>query len=88
MSDKIVNLPGKYQRKKLIDSKKGTIRCEVTERWIQFPKASDKYHYMDYLPLDVMTMGANEKERKICEIIVDRDMLQKMLKALPTNDHT
>ncbi|MDB1122230.1 hypothetical protein [Vibrio algarum] len=86
--DKIVRLPNGYEHKKRVDASKGELRCEVSERWIKFPEASSKHFDMDYLALDVMTFGANEKERKLCEIIVDRDLLEKMLKELPHKNYT
>lgn len=86
--DKIVSLPNRYERKKRIDASKRELRCEVSERWIKFPDASTKHFDMDYLTLEVMTLGANEKERKLCEIIVDRDLLEKILRELPHNDCT
>lgn len=85
--DKIVRLPNGYERKKRVDASKGELRCEVSERWIKFPEASSKYVDIDYLALDVMTLGANEKERKLCEIIVDRELLEKFLTELPRRTH-
>ena len=88
MDNKIVKFPNKHERLKRIDINSGKLRCEVSERWISFPGASWKTNNLDYLALDIMTLGANDKERKLCEIIVDREQLQKMLKELPINDQT
>lgn len=85
---KIVRLPNSYERKKRVDASKGELKCEVSERWIKFPEASSKHFDMDYLALDIMTLGANGNERKLCEVIVDRDLLEKMLAELPRNDYT
>ena len=85
--NKVVRLPNGYERKKRVAASKGELRCEVSERWIKFPEASAKHADMDYLVLDVMTIGSNEKERKLCEIIVDRELLEKMLKELPCKNH-
>ena len=43
---------------------------------------------MEYLHLDIMTVGTNERERKLCELIVDKQQLLKMLNDLPVNDRT
>ncbi|MBA6390967.1 hypothetical protein H4J38_09295 [Colwellia sp. BRX10-3] len=88
MDDKIVNFPNKYERKKRVDLRNGELRCEVSERWVKFPKASDKYPNCEYLHLDIMTLGANEKDRKLCEIILDKEQLLKLLSELPVTDHT
>lgn len=88
MNDKIVSFPNKLERRKRMDSNRGKLRCEVSERWISFPEASWKTQNLDYLSLDIMTLGSNNKERKLCEIIVDREQLQKMLKDLPVKNQT
>ena len=68
--------------------KKGRIECEVSGRWLQFPKASHKTPNMNYIVLDVMTIGESDKERKLCELIFDRQQLEKILAELPTNENT
>lgn len=85
--DKVVRLPNNYERKKRVDASKGELRCEVSPRWIKFPEASSKHVDTDYLSLDIMTLSSNEEERKLCEIIVDRDLLEKILKELPRKDY-
>ena len=88
MSDKIVRFPVGSKKRKRLKQKEGRIECEVSGRWIQFPEASDKFSNMEYLRLDIMTMGAPDEERKLCEIILDKQQLLKMLNELPVNDNT
>ncbi|MCD9494373.1 hypothetical protein [Photobacterium carnosum] len=87
MDDKVINLPNRYECKRRIEVNNGKLRCEVSNRWIKFPEASSKCSDMDYLHLNIMTIGENEKDRKLCELIVDRDMLEKLLIELPHKDH-
>ena len=88
--DKIVTLPNNYERKKRVDASKGELRCEVSPRWIKFPEASLKCVHTDYLSLDIMTLSSNpnEEERKLCAIVVDRDILEKLLRELPRKNNT
>jgi len=88
MSNKIVKFPVGSNKRKRLKEKEGKIECEVSGRWIQFPEASDKFSDMEYLCLDVMTTGASDNERKLCELILDKQQLQKMLNELPVNDRT
>ncbi|NRD34593.1 hypothetical protein HQQ92_23035 [Shewanella sp. DC2-4] len=70
------------------DRENRILRCEVSERWIQLPTATDLTGGgIDYLSLDVMTNGSNDKPRKICEMIVDRSELIALLNEIPTIDH-
>lgn len=88
MSKNIVQFPKRSEDKKRLEAKEGKLRCEVSDRWIKFPSASEKSDDVEYLLLDIMTVGSNEKDRKICEIIVDKQQLLKMLAELPVNDRT
>jgi len=86
MTDRVVKFPVGSKKRKRIKEKEGKLECEVSGRWLQFPDASSKTTHMDYLPLDVMTLGSADNERKICELILDRKQLEKMLSKLPSNE--
>lgn len=88
MSDKIVRFPSGSNKRKRLKEREGIIECEVSNRWLQFPEASDKLAYMEYICLDVMTQGPSGKDRKLCELILDKNQLLKMLNELPVNDRT
>ena len=85
MSDKIVKFPSGSKKRKRINANVGKLQCEVSNRWVQFPESSDKFSDIEYLCLDIMTIGATDQERKICEIILDKKQLEKMLSELPVN---
>ncbi len=36
--------------------------------------------------IDVMTLGSEDKERKLCELVLDRKELLKLLNELPVNE--
>ena len=88
MSKNIVRFPKRSGDRKRLEVKEGKLSCEVSERWIKFPSASDKFDDIEYLSLDVMTRGSNDKDRKLCEIIIDKQQLLKMLAELPVNERT
>ncbi len=88
MSKNIVRFPRRSGDRKRLEVKDGRLSCEVSERWIKFPSASDKFDDIEYLSLDVMTRGSNEKDRKVCELIIDKQQLLKMLAEWPVNDRT
>lgn len=88
MTIRVINFPRRRIDQKRRDAAKGILRCEVSDRWIQFPEHSEKSPDTEYLACDVMTLGSDEKPRKICEIILDKTQLMKMLIELPTNDRT
>lgn len=84
MSDsKVIRLKDNCKRRKNIEKNLGKLHCEVSSRWVEFPNSSDKHVDMDYLHLDIMTMSSDKKKSKICELVVDRDALEQMLKDLP-----
>ena len=86
MSDKIARFPVDSKKRKRLKEKQGRIECEVSGRWIQLPEASNKFSDIEYLHLDIMTLGTSEMERKLCELILDKEQLLKMLNDLPVND--
>lgn len=83
MTKKTTYIPGISSKRKMVDARRGKLSCEVSSRWIQFPDSSIKSEDIDYLKIDVMTIGSDEKDKKICELILDRDLLNKILNDLP-----
>ena len=56
------------------------VPCMVSERWIQFSsEGSAKLSEGEYLTLWVMTRGADDQPKKLCELIVTREDLQGAL---------
>lgn len=88
MSKNIVRFPKRSGDRKRLEAQEGKLSCEVSDRWIKFPSASDRFDDIEYLSLDVMTIGSNDKDKKLCEIIIDKQQLLKMLAELPVNDRT
>ncbi|MEW4982075.1 MAG: hypothetical protein AB1Y26_02415 [Cycloclasticus sp.] len=88
MTNNVIYGGFRSKRKKKEDRENKVLRCEISERWIQFPIATDLTGGgTDYMRLDVMTNGSNDKPKKLCEIIVNRSELVELLKGIPTVDH-
>jgi hypothetical protein len=88
MSNKVIYGRFRYKRRKREDKESKVLRCEVSERWIQFPVVSElTAANIDYMHLDVMTNGNNNKPRKLCEVIINRSTLIELLNDIPTIDH-
>ncbi|MBB5188542.1 hypothetical protein HNQ57_002832 [Zhongshania antarctica] len=86
MSNDIIKFPNRFADRARLESQTGKLRCEVSERWIQFPSESIKLKSIEPLVLDIMTKGADENDRKICQIIVDKRQLLKILADLPCSE--
>lgn len=88
MSNNVIPFPRGSSDRKRRDLLRGILRCEVSERWLQFPSVSEKFADVEYLHLHIMTRGADERERKLCELVLDKQALVEMLRDLPVNDRT
>jgi hypothetical protein len=86
MTDKVIRYPFRAEALKRENRKNRRVPCVVSERWLQFPKQIDRHSDADYIHLDVMTKGAGEEPRKICEVIVTKEELMSVLEELPVKD--
>ena len=88
MANNVIYGGFRSKRRKNDDRANKVLRCEVSERWIQLPVASDLTgDNIDYMRLDIMTNGSNDQPKKLCEIIVNRTELIELLKETPIIDH-
>jgi hypothetical protein len=56
------------------------VPCIVSGRWLQFGESgAGPYREGEYIKIDVMTHGSAESPRKICELVVTREDLQRAL---------
>jgi hypothetical protein len=63
-----------------------SVPCEVSERWLSFGRTSDKLSSGEFIYMDVMTMGNNDKPRKICNLIITRENLLKVLSKIKAKE--
>ena len=88
MANNIIYGGFRLKRRKKEDRENKVLRCEVSERWLQLPMATDLTDdNVDYMHLDVMTNGSNDKPKKLCELIINRAELIGLLKEIPIIDH-
>lgn len=59
---------------------KTSVSCQVSDRWLKFSEESTHLEGGEFISLDVMTLGSDEKERKICELVITREELLEALK--------
>lgn len=58
------------------------VSCIVSPRWLEFgPRA--EYHDGDYIHhVDVMTWGADDRPRKLCELLIPQKALEAAIRAV------
>ena len=80
MNKKVIKMPIKaVQRWKNFVGQYG-VPCMISERWLSFPKESaGHFQAGEFIPIDVMTLGSNDKPRKICELIITREDLIRVI---------
>ncbi|WP_395375842.1 hypothetical protein [Marinicella sp. W31] len=80
---KIINLPSNYQKRRRIDANNFILRCEKTQKWIQFANQSQKGQITDFLKFDIMTIDKNKNKKKLCTLTIDRNTLIKIIEKIP-----
>jgi len=82
MKDKIVKIPiSASQRWKNRFGRYG-VPCMISNRWLQFSETSSEFADEEAIFLDVMTLGSNDKPRKICVLCITREDLMKVLNSI------
>jgi len=85
MENNIERVPYKKENYRRINTHKRKLPCQVSARWLQFPQESSVHPEGDYISVDVMTStitdSLEEKESKICELVLFREDLEAMLAA-------
>lgn len=82
-NNNIVKIPISYNQRKRNEMGKGYVPCEVSERWLQFPELVSDYRC---ITVDVMTMGRNDKPRKICDLIINMDDILRAINSIKLYD--
>lgn len=77
--DKIKRFPQGTERRERLNLAKNRVHCEISERWLQFPKIAHALSYDDFVRIDVMTIGSNGEDRKICELVLNMENLLRMI---------
>lgn len=79
--------PARWERVHLAKLMDGRADCQVSGRWLQFPEAARENpngagtHAL--MTVDVMTTNADGKERKLCEMVLAREDLLRILNRMP-----
>jgi hypothetical protein len=86
MSDKIQHFPRGGEKRDRLNLRTFRVACQVSERWLQFPDSASRLQGGDFMMIDVMTLGSDEKERKICELALTKQDLLKMIEQIETKE--
>lgn len=86
MTDKIKNFPQGAERRNRLNQVNFRVPCQVSERWLQFPETATPLNNGDFMVVNVMTKNSEEKDRKICELVLTKQDLLKMLEQVETID--
>lgn len=85
MTENIERFPYKKENTNRLNIQKRKLPCQVSARWLQFPEESSRHPEGDYISVDVMTSTSTdnleEKESKICELVLFREDIEAMLAA-------
>ena len=74
--NKIIRMPISYEQRKINEFGNGYVPCDVSERWLQF---SDSGLKSGSVLVNVMTMGSDDKPKKICEMVLNKEDLLRAL---------
>jgi len=85
MENNIIRMPFKKENEQRINTQKRKIPCQLSSKWLQFPQESRVHPQGDCISVDVMTAiltdDQQEKETKICELVLFREDIEAMLIA-------
>lgn len=84
MANKIEHFPRGEARRTRLNLRKHRVACQVSERWLQFPQTAQQLQGGDFMMIDVMTIGANDTDRKLCELVLTKQDLLNMLAQVKT----
>lgn len=81
--EKIIKFPVNYSQRIKNQMGKGYVPCVVSGRWLQFPKKScGRFHDGEYIEVSVMTTGADDKPKKLCDLIITREDILNALSSV------
>ena len=80
---KIIRFPGAKKRRARINLNSRRVKCQVTDRWLQFPETASALADGTYVRIKVMTLDQTDKERKLCELVLLKEDLLTMLNRIP-----
>ena len=86
MDDKIIRLYTNFEKRQRLDAKKGKLCCEVSERWLQFSEESYPVRGTEFVSVDIMTKGASCKDRKLCDLVLDKKYLLQILSEIEAKE--
>ena len=86
MSDeKIKDFPRGQERRERLNLRNYRVPCQVSSRWLQFPETAHALQGGDFMRIQVMTSGADEKNHRLCELVLTKQDLIRMISQVATS---
>lgn len=80
--DNVTQFPSRHESRKRFRRNKNQVPCQVSARWLQFPKDAWAFPNGTFISIDLMTIGSDENPRKLCELVLLKEDLVEMLNKL------
>lgn len=74
------------ERVRLANIMEHKAECQVSSRWLQFPQVAQKVGHESFMSVNVMTLDSDEKEKKICQLILTKEDLLQILSRIGIRD--
>lgn len=85
-NNKVTKIPISYSQRKLNEMGDGYVPCQISDRWLQFDSESELCGGGEFISVDVMTLGSNEQSKKICQLILTREDIERALASVRVKD--
>lgn len=82
MSSNVTRFPNHQERRARKHARAFQVPCQVSPRWLQFPKQAAVFPNGDFMKVDVMTNGSDDQPRKLCELVLTKQDLLRMLEQV------
>ena len=80
------NGPTRSERMRLARIMEHKAECQVSSRWLQFPETAQTVGGGSFMFVDVMTLTADENEKKICQLVLAKEDLLDILRRIDVCD--
>jgi hypothetical protein len=83
MKNKIIKLPISSHTRLKNTLGKLSVPCIVSPRWLKFhSESSGPFEEGEYVIMDVMTSDKNDKDKKICELVITKEDILSAINAI------
>lgn len=80
--NKITKFPNSKERRDRRNLSNNIAECEISGRWLQFPRKAEIVGGKSLMFINVMTNGQDDNPRKICELVLAKEDLLAILEKI------